>query len=201
MRALLATMVLLGVFSASALAQTVVGSSHDLSDDFTTPDNQVCIYCHAPHNALVAVPLWNHASTAQTFTMYSSSTLDNTIAGQPSSISKQCLSCHDGVTNIDAYGGGAGSQNMGTTFPGSGAIMGTNLGNDHPISINYDNTADPGLNAPSGAAVGTLPLFGAGPTYTVECGTCHNTHDQATYGNFLRASNNASSLCLTCHNK
>ena len=142
MRSLFAATALLGVFSASALAQTVVGSAHDLSDDFTTPDNQVCIYCHAPHNALVAVPLWNHASTAQTFTMYSSSTLDNTIAGQPSSISKQCLSCHDGVTNIDAYGGGAGTENMGTTFPGSGAIMGTDLGNDHPVSINYDNTAD-----------------------------------------------------------
>jgi len=43
MRSLLAATVLLGVFSASALAQTVVGSDHDLSDNFTTPDNQVCI--------------------------------------------------------------------------------------------------------------------------------------------------------------
>jgi len=150
---------------------------------------------------LVDVPLWNHASTTQTFTMYGSSTLDNTIAGQPSSISKQCLSCHDGVTNIDAYGGGAGTQDMPTTFPGTGATMGTDLSNDHPVSINYDNTADGGLNAPAGAAVGTLPLFGGGPIYTVECGTCHDSHDQATYGNFLRASNNASALCLTCHNK
>jgi predicted CXXCH cytochrome family protein len=35
----------------------------------------------------------------------------------------------------------------------------------------------------------------------VECATCHNPHDQTTFGKFLRFDNAASALCTTCHNK
>ena len=44
-----------------ALGQ-VANSPHDLSDDFVGED-QVCIFCHTPHNSLDnQTVLWNHAN-------------------------------------------------------------------------------------------------------------------------------------------
>src|SRR5512146_58935 len=45
-----------------------------------------CDSCHTPHNAgsLPGVPLWNGNETITTFTMYSSTTLQASIDGQPS---------------------------------------------------------------------------------------------------------------------
>lgn len=39
-----------------------------------------------------------------------------------------------------------------------------------------------------------------GPTFFVECGSCHDPHNTAN-GTFLRQSNAGSAICLTCHNK
>lgn len=88
------------------------------ADGFTTADgnrnfysnteSQVCIFCHSPHNASPASPLWNKASltgAATAYRMYTSSpTLTLTTrasslpAGSPSLL---CLSCHDGKTAIN----------------------------------------------------------------------------------------------------
>lgn len=190
--------------TSTVVAQSqITGSSHDLrgyvGNGGTIPSTgQVCIFCHTPHNALVAVPLWNHASSGQTFQMYGgSSTIQGAIAGSPAGVSLQCLSCHDGVTNLDAYGGVAGGIKMAT---GAAAIMGTDLRNDHPISVTYRNDLDADLAAPTGATVGGLPLFGAASPYTVECGSCHEVHG-AGFAKFLRATNDASAMCTTCHSK
>jgi len=196
MKRLFVAALLLGL--ASTARAQVAGSSHDLTLKYTAGTDQVCVYCHTPHNALIAVPLWNHASTAETFTPYSSSTMSVT-PGQPAGISKMCLSCHDGATNLDAYGGGAGTSDMTTEYPGSAAIVGTDLSDDHPISILYNFPTEGGLNDPAGAGF-DLPLYGTGGDQ-VECGSCHNPHDQDTNGNFLRKSNAASAICTTCHNK
>src|SRR5690349_467702 len=67
-----------------------------------TTETQVCVFCHTPHGATQGVtPLWNRQLSNQTYTTYTSSSLDaNAIQGsldQPGGSSKLCLSCHDGT--------------------------------------------------------------------------------------------------------
>jgi predicted CXXCH cytochrome family protein len=184
------------VWSGALYAAGITGTDHDLSGR-GWGSNQICIFCHTPHNASATqlVPLWNHATTAATFTLYTSSTLNATLA-QPSGNSKACLSCHDGTVAIDTYG-----TRIGTNIITGGALLGTNLTNDHPISFTYDGTlatTDGGLVTPASAslAVAGIPLYSS----KLECGSCHNVHDN-TNGAFLRVSNAGSELCLKCHTK
>ncbi|MBI5388062.1 MAG: cytochrome c3 family protein [Verrucomicrobia bacterium] len=177
---------------------SIVGTSHDLSGQ-GWGTTEICKFCHTPHNAKSPqlAPLWNHASTASTFTLYSSPSLNATL-GQPAGVSKACLSCHDGSVAIDSFG-----NQTGTHFVTGDALLGTDLANDHPISFTFDAalaTADGGLFTPeSGSYVDAahkVPLYSA----KLECGSCHNPHDNQ-YTKFLRKSNASSALCLTCHNK
>jgi predicted CXXCH cytochrome family protein len=188
------------VYVGQVQSAGITGTDHDLSGRGWGSD-QICIFCHAPHNVATSgsgnqiVPLWNHGTTAATFTLYTSSTLQ-AVPGQPGGYSKACLSCHDGTVAIDTYGARTGTNNM-TGSP----LIGTDLSNDHPVSFTYDSalaTADGGLTSPSSASlvVTGIPLFSA----KMECSTCHSVHDNAK-GKFLRASNTGSALCLKCHTK
>jgi len=184
-----AVLTLIAGFSTSSFA-AIDGSAHDLGDD-SLGTTEICVFCPVPHNPLKHLrpdyPLWNHADTSQTFTLYNGST--TTASGN----SQLCLSCHDGVTNLDAFGGSAGSTDMGTAFPSSAAIVGTDLSDDHPVMVTY-----PGPNAdyndPSGFS------YAAVFSGNIECGSCHDPHD-TTNTPFLRASNTNSQLCLDCHIK
>jgi len=194
----------------------------------TTINGQTCIFCHTPHGGATRAPLWNRAQQpgGTTYTKYSSSTMD---APQPTdaeiigSVSGACLSCHDGTVAVDnllnvngtahspsisftvqgtakaTYGNnGTGTNNIMT---GGIPFLGTDLSNDHPITIDY-SAAGTGLRAEASCAVTnggiTLPLYGT--NCNVECGSCHNPHDN-TNGTFLRYSNQNSQLCTTCHLK
>lgn len=192
---------LIGLFSmAPTNAASIVGSKHDFGatgaagqgnglNTNASPTGDVCSTCHVPHNAATAVPLWDHDSaTSGGYTLYTSTTLNGT-ATQPAGVSLMCLSCHDGSVAIDAFGGGASSATM-----TGAALVGTDLSNDHPVSINYD-TADTGL-VNNGGAPTSLPLYAG----NVECASCHNVHDPAN-GAFLRLANTGSALCLDCHVK
>lgn len=103
------------LWGSAALAQTTIkGSPHDLSSTgvgITAPagqaQNQICVYCHFPHNASSLVPLWNRTNSTVAFTMYSAANsatfvLDagdtNTAARAVGAESLACLSCHDGQT-------------------------------------------------------------------------------------------------------
>ena len=178
----------------------ISGTKHDLSGAGYGTD-QICIFCHTPHNANTTVtdsPLWNHAlSAVSSYTVYSSSTLNATV-GQPDGSSKLCLSCHDGTVAVDSFGDKTGSH-----FITGDANLGTSLGNDHPISFVYDATlatADGSLFTPNSAsyvdAGHKVPLFGS----KMQCASCHAVHDN-TNSPFLRIANTGSALCLTCHNK
>lgn len=186
-----------GLYSYSgspAASAGVDATAHDIGGG----TGQTCVYCHTPHNAQATadqlIPLWNHATTTTAaYTLYSSptGTLDGAIT-QPGGVSKACLSCHDGTVATDAYGG---------TFDAAGGTpankltgnksLGTDLSNDHPVSIAYDSAADTGLQASP-----TLPLFAS----KVECASCHNPHDN-TNTKFLRATMDNSGLCTSCHIK
>lgn len=177
---------------------SIASTPHNLNTSgVSLPGGQICIPCHTPHNALLSGEenvLWNHAETAQSFTMYSST------AGQPEGPSKLCLSCHDGVTAIDNYGGNGGT---GIVITGS-ANLGTDLSNDHPIGIEYVTLAgqyndpasfSPGINSGPGVRLVTI-----GGMDRVECTSCHEPHNNGL-GFFLRVPLQESYLCLQCHIK
>lgn len=202
----------LSLLISGAASATIVGSHHDLSSTghgatYGQTLDQVCIFCHAPHNAdLAAAPLWNREDSGETFTMYNqvntgSPTLDMTVSATPDPYSAACLSCHDGVTALDALlNTPYGYATNGATL--SWGSLDTDLTNDHPISIAYNVGLDAEFETIVDVELGGLDLFpGASGTDQVECATCHDVHDEDTNGAFLRISNIGSAMCLTCHIK
>jgi predicted CXXCH cytochrome family protein len=225
---------IIAVFSLTMTASTgIIGTKHDLSQATgggywagEDPENQVCIYCHTPHHASTTQqPLWNREETQETFTPYDSPTFQGTFTdptGQPVGESKLCLSCHDGITALNAllysYSGpismvGGFDQLGDVYYPGSpyspdnmGANIGEivpgvggpgNLANDHPVSFIYDEALaqnDGQLQSP--AALPDWALHDG----NLECTSCHDVHDE-TYEPFLNMDNTGSALCLTCHLK
>ncbi|HET9821908.1 MAG TPA: hypothetical protein VFQ16_08790 [Burkholderiaceae bacterium] len=205
---------------------------------------EVCVFCHTPHGATqadaagnpVRGPLWNRrVPDGATYTPYTSSSLDaqsilDGLDATPGGSSKLCLSCHDGTLalgNVNVMNGTAnvsipmqGTGAGGTMPPGEGTasgftrFLGTDLRNDHPISLTFNSalaTRDGELRsvdaqqrwpAGSGSVIGVrapgykplLPLepTGANGQGQVQCATCHDPHVReldATKGNakFLRA--------------
>ncbi|MGK7346254.1 MAG: cytochrome c3 family protein [Candidatus Nitrospinota bacterium M3_3B_026] len=103
-------------------------------------------------------------------------------------------------------------------------VIGTDLTDDHPVGVKLPDTNTYDFKAPTGTD-GALQFFDTngdgradnnevrfydtGEGYEVECASCHDPHGVESAGpgsefipSFLRVNNNnASSLCLTCHDK
>lgn len=211
MKKMMAALMLVAIARVASAA--VSGTSHDLSTGYNgatvtgDPLAQTCIYCHTPHGsntAITAAPLWNRAALgAVTWTMYTSSTLLNAIAATPNANSLTCLSCHEGSASIGlvyTYGSAAGGTNTqlfsaSQTMQAAG-LVGSDLSNDHPVSVDYDPTVKTNLNTVASVTAAGLKLYGT-PTPTVECGSCHDPH--SANARFLRIANTGSALCTTCH--
>lgn len=204
----------------------IAGSKHDFSSTSWSTNNygtntaatkEICRPCHVPHKALSSstVPLWNHTdSTNASYVLYSSPTMNatnvSTGVSQPTGISKVCLSCHDGSTALDSFGGVSGSAFI---APAGRVGFGGSLSKDHPIAFEYTAalaTADGELYNPStpsgiGSSISADMLFdnGSGSKTRVECASCHDVHNTKSAANskLLLKSNANSALCLTCHNK
>ncbi len=201
----------------------VANSKHNLSSGSaatvrtTNGTDRICVFCHTPHFASAdAEPLWNRDLTTSSYTLYTSSTLDATM-NDPRGVSAACLSCHDGTVALDSLvnkpGSGKGTAgSAGWTFAGlptgvnklnatdnPAAFIDVDLTDDHPISFDWPTT-DSGLVALATVQASTnVRLYGT-DNNSVECGSCHDPHD-TTYSPFLRSTNAASALCLTCHDK
>lgn len=111
--------------------------------------DRVCVFCHTPHRALTAGPLWNHTlSSVGSYTMFSSTTLLSS-PGSPVDVpdgdSKLCLSCHDGDRPLGAVMNlGGQPTTISMTVVGTGPLTGTtvfgsDLSGHHPISIEISN--------------------------------------------------------------
>ncbi|MEE8449053.1 MAG: cytochrome c3 family protein [Thermodesulfobacteriota bacterium] len=134
-------------------------------------------------------------------TNYWAKTFNETTLTAPSGVSILCLSCHDGVIAVDAYGSNAGS----TFIPSANSTyLGTDMRDDHPISVTYpagDLATSRFVVAPTGVKVD----FGG--VKRVECASCHDPHNAnvATaglgIGKFLRVKKENSDICLACHIK
>lgn len=126
--------------------------------------DQVCVFCHTPHNASPAVPLWNkvyatgssYAAYADGFRLYTSSvTLSATAKAAKltaSSESLLCLSCHDGKTAINVLHNS--SYRDGSTVAGDAIIDidGTFSGSGE-FSIGQQWIGATSFNAPNLGAV------------------------------------------------
>jgi predicted CXXCH cytochrome family protein len=190
--------------SFPSFAGTIVGSQHDLSGQ-GWGTNEICIFCHTPHNAKSPqlAPLWNHESTTATYTLYSSPTMDQTPL-HPRTPSKHCLSCHDGTVAIDSYGSRTGSNFMPGTpgVPGS-VNLGTDLSDDHPVSVYWDHQTYNGGNPTCALECHTVFEPDAMPFYQryLECATCHEPHNKYPHPKFLRRPLAGSEICQICHGK
>jgi predicted CXXCH cytochrome family protein len=165
------------------------------------PQSQVCLPCHTPHNAQIdaegtGLALWNHAITEQSFEMYT--TLAGHQGGQPEGPSKLCLSCHDGATAIDSFGGNEDFFNNVTIAADRPSNLGIDLRDDHPIGIQYPPPDLTGYHDKSTfTGVKVVPINGVD---RVECTSCHDPHDNSL-GMFLRQTLDGSMLCLECHDE
>ena len=134
---------------------------------------EVCVFCHTPHGSdtSAAAPLWNKNLTGlggagyQRYSDLGTATLDGKEA-TVGSVSIACRSCHDGTQAMDAVinAPGSGLGSFGTGTPGNEMtgspvpMLGTDLRNDHPISIEYAGgacaSATPGPCTPQTASTG-----------------------------------------------
>ena len=173
--------------------------------------------------ALGAIEGWNRYQPAtDTFQLYDSKYLDSKTR-TPSPISLLCLSCHDGTMGVDMVvfrpdqfdstqdkamhmriNGEDNTVSCGKCHNGHVAHdiaikhIGTDLHNDHPISMHYAGLlrSDPDFrlpHTPAGFDNGVRIYEGR-----VECASCHNVHNPEK-DLFLRVDSDM--LCQTCHTK
>jgi predicted CXXCH cytochrome family protein len=201
--------------TSAAIGQTagsgIASTPHDPRIwSFFSVEQQICVMCHAPHNAGTVGPLWNHQMSVASYTLYASPTMNATV-GAPGGVSKLCLSCHDGTIAITAYGG----YDPGAAYAmGAPTSLGIDLSNDHPTGITYNSTlasndgalADPattsvtvgGVKQKTGSIAAVMLSAGK-----VECSSCHDVHNKytVTYKGLLKVSMTGSALCMVCHQK
>ena len=202
---------------------TIAGLPHNFSgQSWNTYVNighgeQICQPCHTPHNADISIteaPLWNHQFTTATYQMYTSIRAGaGTMGAVIDGTSKLCLSCHDGSVAIGSFGGQTGTVYM-SGYNNGGANFGTDLRNDHPVSVDYaaalaagwgglrqtsflySTYTSPGVYGVTTKAVSSK-LDAAGK---VQCTSCHGAHSNKL-GYQLSMSNQGSAICLICHSK
>ena len=200
----------------------------------TTNDlNRICVWCHAPHHTLKPaefageidyLPLWNHEVTSLDFQPYtngaeepgdpSHASTSEMLANQPGSVSKLCLSCHDGSVAVNEYGFVPGDLKSSGVRKGDEAVEiannsqyrigeGGNLTNHHPIGFVYQDvaTVDDEIASPT-ATMGQYEIGDLLWQGRMECTTCHDVHNTKNEGEkFLWISDVNSEFCLTCHLK
>lgn len=227
----MAMVMAMAIAGAASAATSIKDSKHDLSSGSAATvkgnTDQICVYCHTPHNATQNIPLWNRNNPGEGgFTLYSSVSMQNTPVKSgftTDSISLFCMSCHDGSalggSMIGAEPGSIADSalipNYGTTPTNTTAItgaakFGTDLTKSHPVNLSYNSVDDTGL-----VPIATLksnkkfPLFRSNSKDdNLECASCHAVHGQENslhtgenYPAFLRSSMAGSALCLGCHVK
>lgn len=197
---ILALMLACGLAGTAAAKSGIVGSKHNLSvsgkgDLRALSETRICVFCHTPHNAAPATPLWNKKIDAINYDLYSSSTM-GAKPSQPAGPSRLCLSCHDGTVALGAVlrpSGGIAMTVAGGIPASRRSYLGTSLSDDHPVSFTYSDS----LPNPELATVAPPGLLFYGKNM-LECSTCHDAHDNVNK-KFLAVDNVNSGLCTLCH--
>lgn len=204
----------------------ISATKHNLSTSGTgsvvsTDQPEICVFCHTPHDAIKNdnIPLWNHTlSSTASYGVYTSPTFDGSdiadVGGATeanAAVTNLCLSCHDGTIAINSMNNPSnlnptttmsGVDGDGTLLDAAATNLGSDLTNDHPVNFTYNSA----LATTDGSLVDPVDADGSGLTNAklfsgkVQCASCHDPHtsDQDA---FLRASMDASGLCMECHSK
>ncbi|MEO0249036.1 MAG: cytochrome c3 family protein [candidate division WOR-3 bacterium] len=237
-----AAVALVALGAASAMAQVgnsnIINSKHNLNGidagsfgSNAQANNQICIYCHTPHNARMSVPIWNrNGKAASVYTLYSSVTMLNSkhaTGFTPDSISLFCMSCHDGsvLGGTMIFNQSAATKFYGSVLPqGDTTISGnanltTNLSTTHPINFVASKNLNDATNNPQKRNDGKpdlnfkdvdnmgVPGGKSFPLFVSEGQRgyleCSSCHSvhDDYYRPFLRDTMDKSQLCLGCHNK
>lgn len=186
-------------------SSSIVETRHNLSNTGPGPiksvADEICIFCHTPHHGRGDIPyLWNRQDSTEVYTTYRSSTLYAGV-GQPTGASKLCLSCHDGTIALGALV----SRAVEIEFAGglrfmpeeSRARLGTDLSDDHPVSLIYDATLA-ARNTQLRDPTALPPPIRLDGNSELQCTACHDPHDNS-FGKFLVMSDEYSALCTSCH--
>lgn len=203
--------------SSSAFGASIVNTKHNLAPQgkgsklvtgAAGTSTQVCIYCHAPHNAKESLPLWNrnNAVAAGAFTLYSGLGMSNVsfkTGFTSDSTSLFCMSCHDGTTsmsnvhNVGNIINASGETLTSGQVTGNAALGSGNLSKTHPINFPVTLNTTNDLNLGSGSVMGPIQpaLVGtmgytAGPTFPLF---------KTTDANAARSTTNRSLECASCH--
>ena len=193
----------------------------------STGTTEICVFCHTPHHTnTTRSPLWNRGNSTAAYTAYGSTIANTNVAsGDLGPTTLACLSCHDGVTTLDNIvnkpgkggleGGSAGwaiyedAVQVSNTITSSRLVIGTDLSNDHPVSITYygEDSATPRASLrDTSTQLSTINL-------TADLATSASTYDNgnltknlwavkgyvsaaATIGDLLR---NGKVECSSCH--
>ena len=182
----------------------IINTKHNLSRTGPGPvraieEEEICVFCHTPHNASPAAPLWNRTNPVTYYRIYQSSTLQARM-DQPGPESKLCLSCHDGSIALGLTLNRPLNDPIlmtHTYMPTGPSNLTNDLSDDHPIGFRYDrvlSNRDRQIRQPD-LVDHRMKL---GPHNEVECTTCHDPHNDEL-GNFLRVTDRDGILCTTCH--
>ncbi len=184
-----------------SVPNTDVLGAHDLGSGqggLQGPNSNACIYCHAPHRGSSSTPLWNQTLSTQTYGVYSSDTAQNISQPAVNRASMLCLSCHDGTVAVGQ------TLAIGTlTMSGSmKSVLGTTLQGSHPFSLQLPLKDASNLLSTLAASHTTKDAAVKLIDNNVECGTCHDVHNQykdKKTQEFLVRDNAGGQLCLACH--
>ena len=162
----------------ASAADDITNSRHNLSStgiwNTTTSTTRICVFCHTPHGGANAManstpPLWNKNMVVAGGGTYMRHDMEENAA--VGSISLACLQCHDGTQALDVMvnAPGSGGYNSPGVSPGysfaefdsfgagagTGEVswLGTNLMNDHPISIAFAEGSCNSTNACEGSGM------------------------------------------------
>lgn len=163
--------------SGSLIANPNPYRAREVADGGNPGGQQICIFCHTPHNAKVEnqAPLWNRKFSSETFSRYSSATLQirhnsaartasgylgGTPGAQPDGASKLCLSCHDGSSEAgrglgDVLRGGPITMVLGKEYIDPASLASFNPTSNpnkmktghHPVSFVYNGTVQQAISS------------------------------------------------------
>jgi cytochrome c553 len=222
----------LGLLSFAAgppISSMTLGNKHNLSSRNTAVQfrakesgdprsNQICVFCHTPHNAAPKSVLWNRRDPTRTFGHYSSAQLviddpdmrAKTQYGEPNGSARLCLSCHDGETALGAVLNGPE-----IAFPvGYTRVAMLNYSGHHPVSFVYDPDVILALSQRRPLEQFKLPPVDSkvklDKQQRMQCTSCHDPHQDWSDGTEVDQDGKSlvpfwvdskhDDVCLVCHN-
>lgn len=152
----LSLMLMLNVAIASiSTTKHNLGSTGLAANNRFSGTNEICVFCHTPHGAnnsvTASAPIWNrrYLGPYTTYDSLGTTTMD-AVAAPTGSVSLACLSCHDGTQAMNVMintpgsgtvttlgGNWSGLNQAGGRITGAFTLIGVDLTNDHPVSIQY----------------------------------------------------------------